>query len=1138
MTRFAALVDRRNVTVMFVDVVDSTLLLEQLARTHEEEFSYAILSTAIQMMAAEVRRFSGHVSKTTGDGAMAIFGAPFTLEDHAIRAVHAALSIRDRMVRYGQELQLAHGLRLQVRIGLNSGPVVMSVTDTVGSEIYDAAGSPVHLAQRIESRTPPGHVGVSARTRLLCAAAFEFERLGSFQLKGFTEPEDIYLLVRPHSPSGKRQQQGNPATSRMVGRESQRRQFLGALAALDQGHGAFLLVRGEAGCGKTRFIRECRAAIGEELVWLHGQASPYEQRRSYLPFIEILGDWLGLTASRNESDRWNVLLDKVQTLFIDDAEGIVPYLATVLGIPVPAPHAEKILHIEADVLGRQIFGSMRRLFARLAAQKPVMLVVEDFQWLDDSSARLIVHMLELCLQARFFVCVSGRSGEDSVVRLIDSTSGIRGLSAAVVEMAPLSEQQGAEVLEQLVGNDPQTRQLRDRILHKAGGNPFFIEEVVRSLIASGLLLRGAQSGAWSAASTEIAVPDTIHDVIMARVDRLDARLKQMLLTASVIGKTFLYEVLRAVAPQDQALDESLQALTERQFIEACVDLPETIFAFRHALTQEAVYRSLLSETRKHMHERVGDCLLAVFPASGSSFASAVAFHYARAEQPEKALKYLLQAAEQSGRAAASAEALRYYEEALAAYEKSKAAQWAPWQRATIECRLAEAHHHCGNTDMAHAYFLRALKACGQEMPQSRASLLLGIARQILVQAAFRLRPQREPGSDANSDPLEAIRYRVFEAYSWLLATSDQKRMGYAILRYLNIAEKLGVAEPMAKATSGCGLTLNILGLHWLARAYHARAQRWALRSGNTVTVAAVANMQGLHHAHTGRWDDAMQCFDRANALAVRSGDLNTWYTSCLHRMQVLQERGEFADVFDIGVSLVRKGRETGHDATSYLGLTVLGCAMWRLGSGGRAMLPLGMGLQRASAAGDRLSETFVEGELALCLVGKGDLDAAATHVESALSRIHRYSIRSNPAGTVLLASAELAVARLAAGKSPQSVAGARNACAQALSATRRFHFGLPRALRLMGTFHWLNGKTGQADRWWTESLAMSQQLKTSFEAALTKMEIGRCLGLATRFDEGRAIVDSLRRKAEASSSIEAAVEAIASFGVTLHERRS
>lgn len=1133
MTRIAALVDRRNVTVMFVDVVDSTALLQHLAKSGDEEFGYGILAGAMQAVAQEVQRFSGHVSKTTGDGAMAIFGAPFALEDHAIRAAHAALAIRDRMVLRGEELRRSHGLNVQVRIGLNSGPVVMSVSGTGAGETYDAAGSPVHLAQRIESATPANTIGASARTRLLGVAAFEFERLGSFQLKGFAEQEDIFLLTGPRRRTTAHiASEGDPHSSRMIGRASQRRQFQGPLAAMDVGRGALLLVSGEAGYGKTRFIAECRASLGEELLWLQGRASPYEQRRSYLPFVEMLSDWLALGSSQGEQAHWRLLESRLQSLFLEDAEGIAPYIATLMGIPVPASHSGKVLHLEADVLGRQIFGSMRRLFSRIAAQKPVMLVVEDFQWADDSSLRLIVHLLPLCLQARFFVCVSGRPGEEGLHRLADAVADVSGLQVTTVGLPPLSPESSAELLEQLVGSDPQHRQLRERILFKAGGNPFFIEEVVRSLTVSGLLVRGAPSGPWSAASAEIALPDTIHDVVMARVDRLDVRLKQLLLTASVIGRSFLYDVLRAVEHQDASIDQNLDELTRRQFIEARVELPDASYAFRHALTQEVVYKSLLAQTRKRLHEQVGDTLLTVCAGRGGDLTSAVAFHYARAEQPDKALKYLLEAAEQSGRMAANGEALQYYEEALAAYESAKGAVWEPWQRATIECRLAQAYHHCGNIDAAHAHFLRALRACGQEMPQSRPRLVLEIVHQVLVQLAFRLRPQREPVADANADPLEEIRYRVYEAYSWLLVTLDQEQMGYAILKYLNIAEVLGVAEPMAKATSGCGLTLNILGWHRLAGHYHARAQRWARQSGNPVTIAMAANIHGLHHACTGHWDDALQCFGSARMLAVHAGDLNTWYTSSLHTMQVLQERGAFAEVIDIGVALARKGRETGHDATSYLGLAVLGCALWRLGLWGRALSPLGIGLQRAIAAGDHLSATFIEGELALCLVAKGDLDAAAQRVDSALARVHRFKVRSNPVGLVLLAQAALALARLANDKSSPSAARARRACREALSFTRRFRFGLVRAKRQMGSLHWILGHSAQAERWWTHSLNLADKLQTDYEAVLTQVEIASRKGLAMPLAEGQGSLDGFRRKAEASASIAAAAEAIGSLGAT------
>ncbi len=1100
--------DRRNVTILFADITESTALIQHL----DAESAQQLFAPAIKIFITEIERLSGRISSVLGDGVMGMFGVPHTLEDHAIRACHAALAIQEGIAYYANEIRQKLGHEFLVRIGLNSGTVVLSVSGEGDHESYFANGSPVHLAARIESETPDGGIGVSSHTHELIGSVFECQKLGSFRLKGFSEPEVIYRLLRTRGQRGKGlPQHVSTAAIPMIGREAQRSRMHEMVAGLSRGRGCLVLVSGEAGTGKTRFLHECRNGLGADLLWLKGQSSSYDQRVSYWPFIEILTAWLGLSEQAGEDRNWTLLVERLQELFDIEADEVIPYIATLMGMKVRDPYAVRVKYLDMEVLSRQILWAMRRLFEGMATRQPVALVVDDFHWADDSSVELVEHLLELCMEARILICLSSRSEESQAVKVLQTARAITGLDVAEIELPPLPVEQSIDLLERLIGKDAQTRYLRDQILYKAGGNPFFIEEVVRTLKGSGVLVRHPRhSGVWAVTAKEVSVPDTIHDVVMARVDRLDARLRQLLSTASVIGRNFLYTVLRSVAEQIEAVDGTLDELKRRQFIEEAAALPELIYKFRHALMQEAIYESMLLDQRSKLHERVADCLLEIFSGRTQGVASVLAFHYARAQQPDKALRYLLEAADQSVKNAADAEALKYYEDALNTYGKGTTAPWDAWQRATIERRLAEIHQHRGNLDVAEAHFARALDACDDALPRTRFGLLAGLLQQTLLQIWHRLRGTQISTAETQVDRRDEARLRIYESFSWLMLSLDQEKMAYALLKILNLSEDRHWAEGMAKATAGVGAALDILNLHALARTYHTRALEWAEVSGNPAAKGLVANLFGLHEAHTGRWNQALESFDSAHKLADVTGDMMTWVTSSVYKAILFTERGAFAEALGLGADMVKRGREAAFDMSLRAGLVVQGAVMWRLGEFDQARPQLTNALERGVAAGDNIQLTHAWGELALCLYEAGNIEAAAEQLALAELLARQRKVRTFTLAPILIGLAQVEVARLESSSPRRNSRIALRRCREAVSIGRRFYFGLPRALRVMGTFYWLNRRPHRAQRWWQESVAVAAKIGAQYEIGLTRREIGNRQGLAEETRLGEELLAKCR----------------------------
>lgn len=1115
MTGVKAPRDRRHVTILFVDTVGSTALIEKL----EAERAHQLLTPALQIMIAEIRRASGHVSQVMGDGLMGIFGVPYTLEDHATRAALAALAIQEKMGQYGREAQDRYGVSFQVRIGLNSGTVIVAASGDGDNEIFDAIGSPVHLASRVETQTPAGGIGVSRHTYQLIAADFELQKLGSYHLKGFSEPETVYSLVRARSASPRRHG-GEHASSAatLVGRKEQLALLESRFARARSGVGGLVMVTGEAGVGKTRFLTECRRGASD-LLWLQGQSSSYDQRLGYWPFVEMLKSWMALSDSDAREHNWDRLVAALSSAMGEESGEVIPYIASMMGFEVREPYLERVRYLDTDTLGRQILRAVRRLMEQLAERQPLMVVIDDFHWSDESSADLVLHLLDLCVRTRLIVCVLSRPDEGPAQLLLEKAGAISGLEITAIDLNPLRVEESIQLLEKLIGRDSDLPDLRDQILYKAGGNPFFIEEVVHSLIASGALVTGSTPGTLSMAAQAVSIPDTIHDVIMARVDRLDARLKQILHIASVIGRNFLYGMLKSVARDDDALDEEIGQLRQRQFIEQAIGMPEIMYMFRHALTQEAVYDSLLSERRMNLHKQVADGLLEVFAGRTHSVASVLAFHYARAGLPKEALRYLLEAGEQAIKVAADSEALKYYEEALATYAKVDGATWEPWQKAIVECRLGEAHYHRGNQALANAHFENALRACSEPLPSGRMALFKGFAQQLVVQLLLRLRGDREAVAGPELALLDRVRYRSMESHTWVLMFLDMEKMGYVILRMLNTSEKLSFGEGVAKGSSAFGAMLDVLGLNRLARPYYLRALHWAEKSGNVAGRGIARTFYALHQTHVRRWPQALEDFAAADQDLTQTGDLSTWTANGVYRALLLLERGQFQEALALGLERVALGRDTAMDVAIRTGLMVCGAVLRRTGQVPAALGLLEQALARCVAVGDHLNATQVRGEMAQCLCQLGRLDAARSVLQEALHVVRERRIMTYTTIYVFLAACEHEVAARQSATASPAAARLGRYRRPTDAFTRRFAFGRVQALRLFGTCAWLQDRQDQAGKWWDESLAMARELGAAYEEALTRIERGQRTGNPLEAERGEAIRAACAGKVDIAAAL-------------------
>jgi class 3 adenylate cyclase/tetratricopeptide (TPR) repeat protein len=658
--------ERKQVTVLFADVKGSLELAEQV----DPEEWHEILDRFFQILAEGVHRFEGTVNQYTGDGIMALFGAPIAHEDHAQRACYAALWLRDELRRYADELRLERGLNFSVRMGLNSGEVVVG---KIGDDLrmdYTAQGHTVGLAARVEELTESGRVYLTGHTARLVEGFFGLRDLGQSKVAGAAEPLRLYELEDAGAVRTRLELARSRGFSRFVGRADEMATLELALHRATEGNGQVVGVIGEAGVGKSRlcleFVEDRRAKgirVFEAHCPAHGRTVPL------LPLLELLRDLLDV--SERDSDQKVREAIAGRLLLLDrEFEETLPLVFEFLGVADPEHLAPRM---DPEAQQRQLFSFVRRLVAAMSAREPMVLLVDDLHWIDPASDGFLAQIVEAVSGSRTMLLVNFRPEYQA-----DWT---RQSHYQQLPLLPLGQEEIEELLRHLLGEAPSVAALFERIRARTGGNPFFIEEVVQSLAESGSLegTRGAYRR--MAPVAEVVVPTSVHTVLSARIDRLSERDKQLLQTAAVIGKEFSEPILEKTAELPRAeLVDALAALREAGFIREQSLYPAVEYAFKHPLTQEVALNSQLRERRARVHAAVARAIEEAHPQKLGEKAAELAHHWEESGERLAAARWHRRAAEWVG--------VSNFPQAVAHWEKVRTlAATLPEDREALEHRL-------------------------------------------------------------------------------------------------------------------------------------------------------------------------------------------------------------------------------------------------------------------------------------------------------------------------------------------------------------------------------------------------------------------------------------------------------------------
>jgi class 3 adenylate cyclase/tetratricopeptide (TPR) repeat protein len=641
--------ERKLVTVLFADVADYTSIAEKL----DPEEVHQIMDGCFKILMDEIHRYEGTINQFTGDGVMALFGAPVAHEDHGQRACHAALAIQKAIEGYGEKIKGQHGAEFKLRIGLNSGPVIVgSIGDDLRMD-YTAVGDTTNLAHRMQDMAEPGAVLVSGHTHRLARDFFEFEPLGKVEVKGKEKPQEAYELVRPTKVETRIEAAAAKGLTRFVGRRKEMENLREAFDKAKSGSGQVMGIVGEAGVGKSRLLLELRGMLPEgDYSFLEGRCLHYGGSMPYLPILDVLKAYFDI----REGDLESRIRKKVRECMCKLDANLLDVPACLHEVMSLTVDDEKYLQLGPQQRRERTFEAIRDLLICESQVKPLVLAVEDLHWIDKTSEEFLDYLIGFLPTARILLILLYRPE-------YTHTWGSKSYYGKV-GLDQLSAQTSAELVQAILEGGKVAPEIAGLVLGRAGGNPLFVEELTHSLVENGSIQKKDHQFVLTRKPSEIEVPDTIQGIIAARMDRIEDNLKRIMQVASVIGREFAYRILQSITDMSEDLKASLVNLQGLEFIYEKQLFPELEYIFKHALTQEVAYNSLLVKRRKEIHEKIGQAIEEIYAERLEEYYELLAYHYVRSDNKQKAVEYFDLANQKAIRVSSMDEAMAYFDEAM------------------------------------------------------------------------------------------------------------------------------------------------------------------------------------------------------------------------------------------------------------------------------------------------------------------------------------------------------------------------------------------------------------------------------------------------------------------------------------------
>jgi class 3 adenylate cyclase/tetratricopeptide (TPR) repeat protein len=1074
------------------------LMVERLG----SEKSYHTMDQIYEILIHKVQEFEGTVNEMTGDGIMALFGAPIALEDAPQRALWSALSIHREIARFNEQNKNSSPVRM--RIGIHTGPVVVG---TLGNDLrveFKAVGNTVNLAARMEQLAKPETTYVTEETFKLTNELFQFETVGKKAVKGKGTAIPVYRVL-----SGKenvyRPRLGSERMiyAEMVGRDAELDRLELQIMKTINGKGSIVNISGEAGIGKSRLVAELKKREAVQRVALfEGRSISIGKNLSFHPIIDLLKKWAQIREDDGEAMALGKLESAVRSICLEKAGEVLPFVATLMGMKLSGRYAERIKGIEGEALENLILKNVRELIIKASEQTPLVIVLEDLHWADLSSIELAESLFRLAETQRIlFINVLRPGYKQTGDRIVETVKKNLPVYSIEIVLEPLNEKMSEILITNVLNVNVLQHEIIRQIVQRAGGNPFFIEEVARSLIDEQAVV--LKDGAFQVTEKigTIAIPNTINDVLMARIDRLEEETRNLVKIASVVGKNFFYRILAEVAGNVDDIDGRLSYLKEIQIIEEHRRMDEVEYSFKHALAQEIAYESILPRKRMELHLKVAGSIEKVFSERLHEFYGMLAYHYSKAENLEKAEEFLINAGEEALRSSASNEALHYYQEALKLYLNKYGTSADSEKVATLEKRIALALYNRGQYDEAVEYFDKALAFYNIQLPQNTISTLLKFLSafvQLMITLYFpSLKFKKIPGH--KDVEIVDLLYKKIKALSMINPKRFFLEAFYAVRRISNFdMNKLNTGPQMFV---GGSTLFSFTGISFRLSRKILDSARGIVSNDDTRNYTTYELVEAIHNFLEGNWrsikaydDDLVnknlslgEIWDASQHLYWH-GFLNIYQGSLDIAQQIVKKLEEIFQDYENEISISFKYELSAHLLMEY---RKFHDALFEINKGINFAPKMGlnyflMEMYSCQALNHIFMRDFEKAETALTHAHniRCEVDAAVPFQLSSLYRSQmQYDLyqlaESTKTGNISLSS-EYRKKALNSGK-------------QFLKISRKTAHHRTESYKLMGLYYWLIEKQENALSWWNKAIEEGKRLEAPLSLSRTYFEVGKRL---------------------------------------------
>jgi class 3 adenylate cyclase/tetratricopeptide (TPR) repeat protein len=935
--------ERKQVTVLFADLKGS---MELLADRDPEE-ARTLLDPVLERMMEAVHRYEGTVNQVMGDGIMALFGAPLAHEDHAVRACYAALRMQESVKKYADEVRRSHAAVVKIRVGLNSGEVVVRA---IGSDLhmdYTAVGQTTHLAARMEQIADPGAIVITPSTLALAEGYVEVKALGPVPVKGLADALEVYEVTGAGPARTRLQASARRGLTRFVGRDAELEQLRRSQQLAGDGHGQVVAIVGEAGVGKSRLVDEFTHSHRlQRWLVLESASVSYGKATSYLPVIDLLKGYFEV----QDRDDLRTIREKVtgKLLTLDRAlEATLPALLGLLDVPVDDVSWQRL---DPAQRRQQTLDAVRRLLLREAREQPLLLIFEDLHWIDGETQALLDSLVESLGSARLLLLVNYRP------EYRHTWSGKTYYSQMRLDALPAES--AGELLDALLGDDPGLASLKQLLVRR--GNPFFLEETVRTLVETKALAGERGRYRLIQPGQALQVPPTVQAMLAARIDRLPPEDKRLLQTASVVGKDVPFVLLQAIAElPDEGLRRGVDHLQAAEFLHQTGLFPDLEYSFKHALTHDVTYSGLLQERRREIHARIVDAIETLHRERLGEQIERLAHHAVRGELGEKAVHYLRQAGLKAAARSAPQDARGWFEQALGVLEALPESQAVLEQAFEIRLELRAVLNQMGEIRRLLERLREAevlAERLNDDLRRGRACAFMTITQSILGELDEAL---------VTGTRALGIAGRLGDSRLRILTTSYLDMTHYYRGEYERVVELatdnlaalpadwvyefFGAAQPIS-IFDRCWLVMSLaeLGRFAQAAAYEAEAIEIAEATQHAYTLGQAYRAAGTLHLLKGDWAKARSLIEREMAV-VRTGNVGLHLPQAVASLaRVLAQLGESSEA----LNRLREGEQLVERYATRGAVIRLGLICTALS---RASLVLGR-LDEARRLGDRAIE--------------------------------------------------------------------------------------------------------------------------------------------------------------------------------------